>query len=59
MVKNTISITKKEAQHIYWILSKAKLEFTGKNKTLAIKYFNKFEGVLFLKPTYPQENGKD
>ena len=48
MVKNTISITKKEAQHLYWILSKAQLTFEGKDKTLAIKYFKKFGEVLFL-----------
>lgn len=56
MVKNMISLTKKEAQDIYWILSKARLCFQGKDKTLADKYFKKFGEVLFLS-SKDAENG--
>lgn len=56
MVKNTISMTKKEASDIFWIISQASIKLTGKTQTLAKKYHEKFEEVFGL--SIPKEINK-
>ena len=58
MVKNTISMTKKEAAEIFWIMSQAKIKLTGKVQTLAKKYLEQFEEVFGLSIKEDDE-GKD
>lgn len=50
MVRNAYTITKKEAVEIFLILSQARLKLTGKLKTSAQKYWEKFEEALGLNP---------
>lgn len=46
-------LTRKETAEIFWLLSQARIKFTGKNKTSAEKYYEKFEEALDLK-VYPE-----
>lgn len=59
MVKNTISMTKKEAAEIFWIISQARIKLTGKTQTLAKKYFLQFEEVFGLSLNEDQPNSSN
>jgi len=49
MVRNAVTITKKEATELFLILSQSRIKLTGKAQTSAQKYWEKFEEVLGLK----------
>lgn len=49
-MRNGFILTRKEAAEIFWLLSRGKIKFTGKDKTLAEKYYNMFEESLGINP---------
>lgn len=50
MVRKGFILTGKEATELFLILSQARLKLTTKYKTVAEKYWKKFEEVLDLNP---------
>lgn len=57
MVREGIILTKLEASDIFLILSNARLKCTGKFKTAAEKYHQKFEEVILCDLEKYKESG--